>query len=120
MGVIVKDENTDDECIADIEALFEFTGNRKSPAYNGYRPSHMVKENYLTTGVHQYYGTDTVPSDGKATGTVKFITPEFYPHCLYVGKKIPFMDGSCVVGYATVLKIYNHILEYEEDDNHDI
>lgn len=35
----------------DIEVLFDFDGCRKTPAFDGYRPHHLIRKNYLTTGV---------------------------------------------------------------------
>ena len=91
----------------DVEVLFEFNGSRKNPAADGYRPHHLVAGNYLTTGVHHYYDVQTVPSNGTAKGTITFISPEDYPHCLWVGKKINIQEGARIVGYATILKVFN-------------
>ena len=95
----------------DVEVRFEFIGARKFLARNGYRPTHLVKDNYLTTGVHHYYEVDEVPPDGNAKGTITFITPEVYPSCLWIGKRINIQEGPKVIGYATILKIFNPILE---------
>ena len=35
----------------DVEAVFELNGTRETPASDGYRPAHLVKLDYLTTGV---------------------------------------------------------------------
>lgn len=40
---------------ADVEVIFQFNGTRIKPAADGYRPAHLIKDNYLTTGVHHYY-----------------------------------------------------------------
>ena len=40
----------------DVEVIFEFNGRRKNPVVDGYRPAHLVVDNYLTTGIHHYYG----------------------------------------------------------------
>lgn len=101
----------------DVEVLFEFNGTKRHPAADGYRPCHLVTEDYLTTGVHHYYGTDTVPPDGTAKGTITFITPEAYPHCLWVGKKINIQEGTRIVGHATVLKVLNPLLLSEKTHN---
>ena len=95
----------------DVEVVFEFNGTRRNPAYDGYRPAHLVTDNYLTTGVHHYYDVDYVPSNGTAKGTITFISPEEYPHCLWVGKKLSIQEGERVVGYATITSIYNTLLE---------
>ena len=97
----------------DVEVLFAFNGTRKHPAADGYRPHHLITENDLTTGVHHYYDTALVPPNGTATGTITFIDPEAYPHSLWIGKRINIQEGARLVGYATVLEIYNPILLQE-------
>lgn len=94
----------------DVEVLFEFIGTRKQPAADGYRPHHLITEQYLTTGVHHYYDVQKVSSDGTAKGTITFLSPEAYPNCLWVGKKINIQEGEHIVGYATILKVFNPIL----------
>lgn len=98
----------------DIEALFNFNGTRKRPFCDGYRPAHLVTEDYLTTGVHHYYEADCVEPDGIAKGTITFISPEHYPNCLWVGKKLNIQEGKNVVGVATVLKIFNPLLQADK------
>lgn len=98
----------------DIEAVFEFCGVRKAPASDGYRPGHLIKEGYITSGVHHYYNQNSVPPDGTAAGTVTFITPEYYPHCLWEGKRLPIKEGARTVGYVTVTKVLNPLLKKQE------
>lgn len=93
-----------------IEVIFEFNGTRKNSAVDGYRPAHLIVDDYLTTGIHHYYSVDSVPPNGNAKGTITFITPEVYPHCLWIGKKINIQEGARVVGEATVVKIFNPLL----------
>ena len=95
----------------DVEVIFDFIGVRKTPVLSGYRPNHLVKDDYLTTGIHHYYGTDEVLPNGTAKGTITFITPEVYPACLWIGKRINIQEASKIVGYATVTKILNPILD---------
>ena len=97
----------------DVEAVFEFIGTRRHPSAEGYRPAHLVKEDYLTTGIHHYYDTDRAPLIGKTKGTITFLSPEAYPSCLWVGKRINIQEGAKVVGYATITKIFNSILASE-------
>jgi len=59
----------------DIEVVFEFNDVRKNPASDGYRPAHLVKNDYLTTGIHHYYDVDAVAPSETAKGTITFITP---------------------------------------------
>lgn len=97
----------------DVEVLFEFNGTREHPAFDGYRPAHLVVEDYLTTGIHHYYKVDAVAPDGTAKGTITFLTPEAYPHSLWIGKRINIQEGARIVGYATVTEIYNPLLQAE-------
>ena len=101
----------------DVEVLFEFIGTRTSPAASGYRPHHLVTDDCLTTGVHHYYEVDTVAPNETAKGTITFITPEAYPNCLWIGKRINIQEGTRIVGYATILKIFNPVLLCERDPN---
>lgn len=93
----------------DVEAVFEFVGFRKDNIYEGYRPSHLICENYLTTGIHSYYNLQDV-SRGELRGTITFISPESYPHSLWIGKKMAMYEGSNIVGYAIITDILNPIL----------
>lgn len=102
----------------DIEAIISTVrteeGGRIYPFFNGYRPDHLVMEDYLTTGVHNYYDKEFIPIGESALGTITFITPEEYPNCLWDGKVIIIQEGSKVVGYATVTKIFNEMLRTNE------
>ena len=96
----------------DVKVIFQFNGKRRFPVQSGYRPVHLIKDDYLTTGVHRYFNVQEVAPNGSAEGTITFITPEAYPHCLWVGKKIGIYDGPRdIVGVATVMEIYNPLLE---------
>ncbi|MBP2655681.1 MAG: hypothetical protein H6Q73_3250 [Firmicutes bacterium] len=101
----------------DIEAIISFIrtedGGKSHPVFNGYRPAHLVKEDYLTTGVHHYNGREKVELGEEVVGTITFISPEAYPGCLWLGKVISIQEAFHVVGYAKVTKIFNKILEKE-------
>ena len=99
----------------DVEVMFEFNGTRKHPAADGYRPHHLVMDHYLTTGVHHYYDVPSVSPNGTAKGTITFLSPEAYPHCLWTGKRIHIQEGDRVVGCATVLNVLNPVLLGECD-----
>lgn len=91
----------------DVEAEFRMNGARSTSASDGYRPDHAVTDDYLASGTHHYYGQREIAPDGTAIGTITFLTPEAYPHCLYVGKEIPIREGSKTVGTAVIRFIYN-------------
>ncbi len=100
----------------DVEAIFKFVGYRKEHLYEGYRPAHLICEGYLTSGVHSYYnlGKNT---DGELKGTITFISPEVYPACVWVGKKIMMYEGQRNVGHAVITNIYNPILCKDDKEN---
>jgi len=111
--------------MADVEAIITFLkteeGGRIYPCVSGYRPAHLIKEDYLTTGVHYYYDKEEALLGESVTGTITFITPEAYPHCLREGKTITIQEGSHIVGYAKITKIFNDILkEVTHDGEHKI
>ncbi|RNB85531.1 hypothetical protein [Brevibacillus panacihumi] len=104
----------------DIEAkitLIKSNGSeagRHSVAYSGYRPAHLITDDYLTTGEHDYYG-DAVAEPGKTVmGTITFLSPEAYPRTLWIGKKIRIQEGSRIVGYAEVTQIFNELLRKQD------
>ena len=101
---------------ADVKVLFEFIGVRKNPTISGYRPDHLIKDDYLTCGVHEYFDVEKVMPDGKAYGTITFMSPNVYPACLWVGKRINIQEGNRIVGYATIIEIYNPLLSMSEID----
>jgi translation elongation factor EF-Tu-like GTPase len=96
---------------AEITLLPTSDGGRKTPAMSGYRPAHRVLDEYLTTGMHHYAECEQVVPGETVRGTITFVTPEAYPHCLWVGREIDFQEGSRVVGRARIVKILNPLLE---------
>lgn len=100
----------------DVEVIFKFNGARKGPAYSGYRPAHLIKDDYLTTVVHNYIKPSIALPTSEVFGTIKFITPEVYPHCLWIGKIINIQEGEKIVGSAKIIKILNPLLELENKE----
>src|SRR5690242_14723577 len=95
---------------ATIRLLSTAEGGRKTPVVPGYRPNHLVREDYLTTGIHDYLDADSVQPGATATATITFVTPEVYPASLWIGKVINVQEGGHIVGYATITKIFNEVL----------
>lgn len=89
--------------------IFHFIDKSKSNIYEGYRPAHMVKKGYLTTGLHSYYNIEDGVDEIK--GRIAFISPQDYLDCLWVGKEIEMYEGSKMIGYATITRIFNPVLE---------
>jgi len=96
---------------ADIEVVFQFNGNRRFPTQDGYRPAHLILPGYLTTGVHHYFDVDYAIPNESIRGTITFIQPDDYPETMYIGKTIPIQEGERLVGYATVTKVLNPVLQ---------
>ncbi len=94
----------------DIKARITVTD--KDKCLSGYRPAHLIN-NYLTTGIHTYIGTDCLRKGESAEGYIEFISPEYYPHTMNVGDIIIFQEGSKIVGYIEVLEILNDLLKAE-------
>lgn len=94
----------------DVEVFFEFNGLREKHIYDGFRPVHLLSDQIYTSGVHHYFGTESIPSNGSVRGTITFITPEAYAHCLSIGSVIPIYDLPNIIGHATVIQIFNPIL----------
>lgn len=107
------------ECLTikpDVEAIFEFNRSKTRTVRSGYRPAHMIDDKHLTSGEHHYYEVDSVAPGESAKGTISFISPESYPRSLWIGKRIAIQEGSRIVGYATITKIYNQILWRRQGD----
>jgi elongation factor Tu len=100
---------------AEITLLPTAEGGRQGPAFSGYRPHHKVRADYLTTGIHQYLDCAEVFPGQTVRGTITFITPEVYPHCLWVGRVIDIQEGSRVIGRACITRIINALLETNAD-----
>ena len=94
----------------DIKAKITVTD--KDKCFSGYRPAHLIN-NYLTTGIHTYIGTDCLRKGESTEGYIKFISPEYYPHTMNVGDIIIFQEGPKIVGYIEVLEILNDLLKAE-------
>jgi len=96
---------------ADVTFLSTEEGGRQGPVFSGYRPAHLVKDDYLTTGQHEYIDKEKVEPGETAKAEIFLISPEVYPHCLWVGKELALHEGAHLVGYAKVTKIMNKLLE---------
>jgi translation elongation factor EF-Tu-like GTPase len=103
----------------DIEAsvylLSTEEGGRRSCAWSGWRPHHLVKSNYQTTGLHKFIGQEVLDPGASCDTEIWFLSPESYQSCLWLGKILEIREGARLVGRATVTKIYNTILEGDQE-----
>lgn len=95
----------------DIKAKISFTNPEyKRKLYSGMRPAHDIN-GYLTTGLQEFIGTDSLKYGETTEGYITFISPEHYPKILKKGKILQFYDGSELIGTAEIIEIYNKTLE---------
>jgi translation elongation factor EF-Tu-like GTPase len=95
---------------ADVTFLPTDAGGRSSAVRSGYRPAHLIAEDYLTTGVHQYLGVSEVEPGATVRAHITFLSPDAYPNSLWVGKILAVQEGSRVVGSAKIVEIMNVVL----------
>ena len=79
-------------------------------AKSGYRPNHLVRPDYLTSGQHEYLDGNELRPGESTTAHIWFISPEAYPHSLRIGQSINVQEGGRIVGHAVILKIFNELL----------
>lgn len=95
----------------DLRVDFEFVGARSRPSRSGYSPEHLLVKDRFAIGMHTYDGSDIAPTIGVITGTITFLVPYCYPHCLRRHQVISFYEGEHLIGYATIKQIINPLLE---------
>lgn len=77
---------------------------------SGYRPQHLLHENYQSTGFHTYSEREFVEPGETAHVQVRLITPEVYPCCIWEGRVLSIFEGSRLVGTLRIERIMNEIL----------
>ena len=84
---------------------------RKSGNYfaSKYRPTFQILDDYATTGEIELIDTDKVKVGEWAEAYVRFLTPEVYPHSLWVGREIEFKEGLNITGKVIVTEVLNDI-----------
>ena len=98
----------------DAEVLFELSSTTWERAIkhvlSGYRPIYDVLPDYWTSVHHEFVEVESIATGQRARANVWFITPEAYPHTLWLGRTLNVAEGSRKVGTATVLKVFNPLL----------
>ncbi|MCL2587042.1 MAG: hypothetical protein FWE31_02260 [Firmicutes bacterium] len=98
----------------DVIATVSNQRNSRNPFYTGYRPAFAIHNNYITSGEIRLLGTNQVKYREEIEAQIRFLTPEVYPKCLWVGKKIAFQEGAEIHGFAIITEILNKSLESDE------
>ena len=101
----------------DIKAEIINLRESKAPFKSGYSPAFSIsnKEQYLTSGRINFDSPNfSLKYNKNKEAYISFITPEIYPHTLWVGKVLKFYEGTKLTGEAKILEIYNKLLETDE------
>lgn len=85
-------------------------GGRKTPVWSGYRPTHRLYRNYLTSGTHEYPDSDQISPGETTRALVWFTTPKVYPASVWVGRVLAVCEGEHPIGLLTVTKVLNSTL----------
>lgn len=93
----------------DFEGVFHLFPSHWA-VMSGYRPQHLLHENYQSSGHHTYPDRGSVNPGEHAQVHVQLITPEVYPCCLWEGRVLSIMEGTRVVGTLTVGRINDESL----------
>lgn len=100
----------------DLEGEFHlFGGAANVRKFSGYRPQHEVHKNYQTSGNHVYIGREFIDPGETVQVQVELITPEVYPHCLWVGRELMVLEGAKHVGTLRVTNVLNALLQVAPD-----
>lgn len=99
------------DVLAMVALLPTGAGGRAGPAHNGYRPHHRLLGDYQTSGVHHYPGRSTLNPGETAETTISFLEPLAYLRSITKGDVIEISEGSRVVGHATILAVFNPVLQ---------
>ena len=81
---------------------------------SGYRPIYDIRPDYWTSTHHEFLDRDEAITGDEVPAHVWFITPEAYPHSLWVGRILTVAEGSRLIGTAKVLEILNPILHRDD------
>ncbi len=107
------------DCAAIVRLLSTEEGGRATPAASGYRPQHSVREDYATSGTQQYLDVETLHPGGSSRTHIWFAAPEIYRGCLWIGRTLRLQEGSRLVGFAEITKIFNSVLDRDATNSAD-
>lgn len=99
----------------DVQVLFRLTpfseDGRKKMVRSGCRPIYVVRPDYWSSAHHEFVEASEVNTGEQARADVWLLTPEAYPASFWRGRIVLVTEGSIVVGVATVLDIFNPLLD---------
>ena len=103
---------------ADIEAKISFIasadGGRSVPARSGYRADHNFGLANLNGAAHEYVAQDCVEPGSSALTHLWLLDPQAQSRRLYPGFKFTVQEGGRIVGYGSVVAIFNTELRRDQ------
>ena len=95
----------------DVEAILTLLptseGGREHPAFSGYRPNHLVRQDYLTSGTITCLDSELIAPGESGRVQITYITPEVYPHCMWEGRVVRVQEGGRLIGHARITAVLN-------------
>jgi hypothetical protein len=98
----------------DFEGVFHLLPSHGA-VKSGYRPQHLLHENYQSSGIHTYPDREFVIPDEPVPVLVRLISPEVYPCCIWDGRVLSVFEGSLLVGVLTIVRVLNESLRVSPD-----
>ena len=87
------------------------SGGKTRSILSGYRPVYCVKPDYWTSTHHELIGVTELLPGQQCNANVWFVSPEYYPHALWVGQELNVAEGSKKVGTAIITNVFNVLLQ---------
>ena len=102
--------NRKPDCIGTVSLIPTELGGKSNAVRSGYKPQHLIHENYQTSGHHEYEKAGTLEPGQSAKAKVWFISPEVYPASIWPGRVLDLFEGSMRVGTLEVIDVVNPVL----------
>lgn len=76
----------------------------------GYRPVYKIRADYWSSAHHEFAEGGCVVTGGQCLAEVWMVTPEAYPHTLWIGRVLDVAEGSRVIGQSEIMRVLNPLL----------
>jgi len=76
----------------------------------GYRPVYKIRPDYWTSARHEFADERSVTTGEQCLAEVWLVTPEAYPHTLWIGRVLEAAEGPRVIGQAEIMQVLNPLL----------
>lgn len=85
---------------------------------SGYRPTYKIRADYWSSAHHEFFGDGRVATGERCLAEVWLLTPEAYPHSLWVGRSLDVSEGPVIVGKVEIVQIFNPLIATTENPSH--